>query len=284
MFALALLLSLPRFGDNNLKSNPQSSFVHARAYVLYRRMHATASSTRTIATYQPVARSQRPGVRFGLASSSSAPNNRHRRDRQRGCRIERRSVVVMAERIDVQRVEKSDAEWSKQLNKQEFQVLRKKGTEPARTGEYDKFYPSEGHFVCRCCGTPLYSAAAKFDSGCGWPAFDKCYTGAVKTEIDNSFGMRRIEIMCAACDGHLGHVFENEGFSATMERHCVNSVSVKFVPENKNAEESKVVDGNVVSSAMGIFSSPLIPALLGVYVLSDVVGKGINFFAERGAH
>lgn len=284
MFALALLLSLPRVGDNNLKSNPQSSFVHARAYVLYRRMHATASSTRTIATYQPVARSQRPGVRrFGLASSSSASNNRfQRRDRQSGGR--RRSVVVMAERIDVQRVEKSDAEWSKQLNKQEFQVLRKKGTEPARTGEYDKFYPSEGHFVCRCCGTPLYSAAAKFDSGCGWPAFDKCYTGAVKTEIDNSFGMRRIEIMCAACDGHLGHVFENEGFSATMERHCVNSVSVKYVPENKNAEESKVVDGNVVSSAMGIFSSPVIPALLGVYVLSDVVGKGINFFAERGAH
>jgi len=242
-------------------------------------MHATASSTRTIATRstpQTVARSEpRVGLGLGLASS-----NRLRRDR-RG--RDRRVVVVMAERVDVQRVEKSDAEWSKQLNKQEFQVLRKKGTEPARTGEYDKFYPSEGHFVCRCCGTPLYSAKAKFDSGCGWPAFDKCYTGAVKTEIDNSFGMRRIEIMCAACDGHLGHVFENEGFSATMERHCVNSVSVKYIPENMNAEESKVVDGNVVSSAMGIFSSPLIPALLGVYVLSDVVGKGINFFTERGA-
>ena len=115
----------------------------------------------------------------------------------------RTNVLTMASnRVDVVRVEKSASEWKSTLNAQEFQVLRQKGTEPARTGEYDKFYPTEGHFVCRGCGTPLYSAKAKFDSGCGWPAFDKCYTGAVKTEVDNSFGMRRVEIMCAGCDGH----------------------------------------------------------------------------------
>ena len=134
--------------------------------------------------------------------------------------------------------------------------------------------------MCRGCGTPLYSAKSKFDSGCGWPAFDKCYAGALKTEIDNAFGMRRVEIMCAACDGHLGHVFENEGFSATMERHCVNSVSVKYVPANLDAEEAKVVDESVASGARGFARSPIL-ALLGIYVLSDLLGRVMNFFASR---
>lgn len=129
------------------------------------------------------------------------------------------------------KVVKSDAEWRQQLSAQEYKVLRQKGTERAGTGEYNDFYPKagEGHFACRACGNPLYSAEAKFKSGCGWPAFDKCYTNAVKTEVDTSFGMRRVEIMCANCGGHLGHVFEGEGFTETNERHCVNSVSVKFI-------------------------------------------------------
>ena len=191
-----------------------------------------------------------------------------------------RVARAMSKRVDVTRVEKSEREWKQELDAQAFQVLRQKGTEPARTGEYDKFYPSEGHFVCRGCGTPLYSAKSKFDSGCGWPAFDKCYVGALKTEIDNAFGMRRVEIMCAACDGHLGHVFENEGFSATMERHCVNSVSVKYVPANLDAEEAKVVDESVASGALGFARSPIL-ALLGIYVLSDLLGRVMNFFASR---
>ena len=191
-----------------------------------------------------------------------------------------RVARAMSKRVDVTRVEKPESEWKQELDAQAFQVLRQKGTEPARTGEYDKFYPSEGHFVCRGCGTPLYSAKSKFDSGCGWPAFDKCYAGALKTEIDNAFGMRRVEIMCAACDGHLGHVFENEGFSATMERHCVNSVSVKYVPANLDAEEAKVVDESVASGALGFARSPIL-ALLGIYVLSDLLGRVMNFFASR---
>jgi len=190
-----------------------------------------------------------------------------------------RAIVAMAasnKLINVKRVEKSDSEWAKTLDKMEFQVLRKKGTEPARTGMYDKYYPKEGHFVCAACRTPLYSAQAKFDSGCGWPAFDKCYEGTVKTEIDNAFGMRRVEILCAACDGHLGHVFENEGLTPTMERHCVNSVSVKYVPENIEAKESKVVEGGAAASALGALS-PIV-FLLGVYILSDVLGRTINAF------
>ena len=86
--------------------------------------------------------------------------------------------------------------------------------------------------------------------------------------------------MCAACDGHLGHVFENEGFSATMERHCVNSVSVKYVPANLDAEEAKVVDESVASGALGFARSPIL-ALLGIYVLSDLLGRVMNFFASR---
>lgn len=95
--------------------------------------------------------------------------------------------------------------------------------------------------MCRGCGNPLYSATAKFNSGCGWPAFDKCYSGAVSTNVDSSFGMRRVEIVCARCDGHLGHVFEGESLTPTNERHCVNSVSVKFVKESHEAKEEKVV-------------------------------------------
>ena len=111
-----------------------------------------------------------------------------------------------------------DAEWRATLAPFEYKVLRQKGTEP-RGGEYDKFYPEagEGHFVCRGCNKPLYSAEAKFKSGCGWPAFDKCYKGAVEITEDNSHGMQRIEITCAGCSGHLGHVFVGERMTPTNE-------------------------------------------------------------------
>ena len=124
----------------------------------------------------------------------------------------------------------SDSEWRRQLNPHEYHVLREKGTEP-KGGEYDAFYPaaSDGHFACRGCGRPLYSAAAKFKSGCGWPAFDRCYKNAVDVTVDESHGLYRIEITCAGCDGHLGHVFAGERMTSSNERHCVNSVSVTFV-------------------------------------------------------
>mmetsp|Transcript_47536 Transcript_47536/g.152325 ORF Transcript_47536/g.152325 Transcript_47536/m.152325 type:complete len:168 (-) Transcript_47536:63-566(-) len=140
-------------------------------------------------------------------------------------------------------VQKTDAEWKKELSDTEYKVLRGKGTEPARSGEYDKFYPKTGYFVCKACKHPLYSAGAKFDSGCGWPAFDKCFENALVTKTDESYGMKRVEIMCGSCGGHLGHVFEGERMTDTNERHCVNSVSVKFVNEDVPAglKEAKVV-------------------------------------------
>uniref|UniRef100_A0A7S4JWD0 Peptide-methionine (R)-S-oxide reductase n=1 Tax=Prymnesium polylepis TaxID=72548 RepID=A0A7S4JWD0_9EUKA len=137
-------------------------------------------------------------------------------------------------------VQKTTNEWMKSLSDEEYYILRQKGTERPGTGEYNKFYPKDGYFACAGCLQPLYSAKAKFDSGCGWPAFDKIIEGSVVTETDSSLGMTRVEIMCSSCGGHLGHVFEGEGFTPTMERHCVNSLSVKYVdapiPDGK-AEE-----------------------------------------------
>ncbi|MGB8646960.1 MAG: methionine-R-sulfoxide reductase [Anaerolineae bacterium] len=118
-------------------------------------------------------------------------------------------------------------EWNK-LTPAEERVIVRKGTEYAFTGEYDKFF-QEGTYVCRRCNTPLYTSDRKFNSGCGWPAFDQEIAGAVKRLPDPDG--RRIEIECAACGAHLGHVFEGERFTETNSRHCVNSISLKFIPK-----------------------------------------------------
>ncbi|KAG8949885.1 Peptide methionine sulfoxide reductase B2, chloroplastic [Tulasnella sp. 424] len=127
---------------------------------------------------------------------------------------------------------KSDSEWRAVLNKEQFRILRQKGTEGPRTGKYDKHY-EEGVYSCAGCGTPLYKSTTKFNSGCGWPAFFDALPGAVSRQEDRSFGKTRIEITCTACGGHLGHVFKGEGFDTpTDERHCVNSVSLNFSSED----------------------------------------------------
>ncbi|KAK4586999.1 hypothetical protein RGQ29_023936 [Quercus rubra] len=127
-------------------------------------------------------------------------------------------------------VQKTEEEWRAVLSTEQFRILREKGTELKGTGEYDKFY-EEGIYNCAGCGTPLYKSTTKFNSGCGWPAFFEGYPGAI-TRTPDPDG-RRTEITCTACGGHLGHVFKGEGFKTpTDERHCVNSVSIKFVPAN----------------------------------------------------
>ncbi|KAF2077696.1 hypothetical protein CYY_001012 [Polysphondylium violaceum] len=123
----------------------------------------------------------------------------------------------------------SDDEWRVKLTPEQFKVLRQKGTERGGTGEYDKHFEKDGVYHCAGCDAPLYKSDSKFDSGCGWPAFFDSVPGALTIHEDNSFGMKRIEICCKNCGGHLGHVFKNEGFKTpTNERHCVNSICLKF--------------------------------------------------------
>lgn len=115
---------------------------------------------------------------------------------------------------------------------EQFRILRQKGTEPPGSGTFDKHYPSEGVYACAGCSAPLYKATHKFKSGCGWPAYFDSIPGAVVRHEDRTLGMLRTEIVCANCGGHLGHVFKGEGFDTpTDERHCVNSVSLTFSPE-----------------------------------------------------
>ncbi|MBB5112381.1 peptide-methionine (R)-S-oxide reductase MsrB [Micromonospora echinospora] len=124
---------------------------------------------------------------------------------------------------------RTEDEWRVRLSPEEFRVLREAGTEAPWTGEYvDTKTP--GVYHCRACGLELFRSDDKFDSHCGWPSFDDAIPGAVKEIPDNTLGMRRIEIRCARCDSHLGHVFEGEGFTPKDTRHCVNSISVRLEP------------------------------------------------------
>jgi peptide-methionine (R)-S-oxide reductase len=125
------------------------------------------------------------------------------------------------------KIKKTEAEWKAELDPKAYEVLRGKGTERAFSGEYWDCH-DPGTYVCAACGNRLFSSEAKYESGTGWPSFDRPVAdGAVDTEADTSHGMRRVEVTCSRCGGHLGHVFD-DGPATTGQRYCMNSAALKL--------------------------------------------------------
>ena len=131
---------------------------------------------------------------------------------------------------------KTEEQWKKKLTPEQFRVLRQKGTELPFTGKYN-LHKEKGMYVCSACQTELFASDTKFESHCGWPAFFASISKNVETKEDNSFGMRRIEVICNKCKGHLGHLFDDGPSDKGGIRYCINSVSLDFVKEKKKTKK-----------------------------------------------
>jgi len=133
----------------------------------------------------------------------------------------------------------TDTEWRERLNEQQFHVLRQAGTDRPFGPDYDEFkQDGAGTYVCTGCGNTLFESSTKFDARCGWPAFyDPATNDAITSIRDESMGGPRVEVVCANCQGHLGHVFEGEGFDTpTDQRYCINATSLRYIPDDTGNE------------------------------------------------
>lgn len=159
-----------------------------------------------------------------------------------GCSSDKSSKQVMDHNTELPeaneaKVVKTDEEWKKLLSPEQYHILREAGTEAPYGDAYRAFKEQGvGQYLCAGCGALLFSSNEKFDSGCGWPSFyDPAAAQNVQTRRDESLGMVRIEVTCAQCDGHLGHVFEGEGYDTPTDlRYCINGVGLEFVPAAQN--------------------------------------------------
>jgi peptide-methionine (R)-S-oxide reductase len=142
-------------------------------------------------------------------------------------------------------VTRTEDEWRQELTPEEYRVLRQAGTERPYTGEYWDTH-TEGVYQCRACGTELFTSREKFDSHCGWPSFwAPLAEGKVRYIHDRTLGMDRVEVRCATCDSHLGHVFEGEGYGTpTDQRYCINSISLRLVSREADATQAKASEAD----------------------------------------
>jgi peptide-methionine (R)-S-oxide reductase len=162
-------------------------------------------------------------ITFGLGAACAEEKNKEKA----------MEISEKAPQEPTEKVVKTDEEWKKILTPEQYRILRQAGTERANGEVYKEFKKQgEGTYHCAGCDAKLFSSKEKFDSGCGWPSFyDPAKAENVVSKIDTSGGMVRTEVLCAKCDGHLGHVFEGEGFDTpTDKRYCINGVGLKFVP------------------------------------------------------
>ena len=127
---------------------------------------------------------------------------------------------------------KTDSEWQEQLSDLSYYVLRQAGTERPFSNPYNKNYDA-GTYVCQGCGTPLYKSDDKFDSGTGWPSFDRGFDANLEYDIDYKLGYARTELKCSTCGGHLGHMFDDGPRQTTGKRHCINSAALQFIPADE---------------------------------------------------
>lgn len=130
------------------------------------------------------------------------------------------------------KIEKTTEEWKKILTSMQYYVLREAGTERAFTSELNKNY-KKGIYICAACKTPLYESQHKYDSGSGWPSFDRAIVGSVELDVDYKLGYARTELKCNTCGGHLGHSFNDGPKETTGKRHCINGVALKFIPKKE---------------------------------------------------
>lgn len=128
------------------------------------------------------------------------------------------------------KIVKTDAAWKKQLTDKQYYVLREAGTERAFSSPLNKNY-KPGIYVCTACKTELYKSEHKYDSGSGWPSFDRAIKGSVELDVDYKIGYARTELKCNTCGGHLGHSFDDGPEKTTGKRHCINGVALEFIPE-----------------------------------------------------